>query len=219
MNECIQWCNANNGFLTALLALLSLFISVLAVVVSIKTAKLPYKKRLTLKVTFINDISKDDNGRLYYHPADICVNAVNTGNRAIDLTFLGFGCYIKVPRFYGIRKYIEREKTNINKRPKFKIGKFGLLENNTNLENLTPSKIATIRYGRTYFREFLETRIAKEKYLYAFAVDTEGWEYYCKFDTVQNVIAKLSDENSRSRSNKENEKTTPSKQKTKAKAS
>ncbi|MBR4976068.1 MAG: hypothetical protein IKY61_03360, partial [Thermoguttaceae bacterium] len=77
-----------------------MFISVLAVVVSIKTAKLPYKKRLSLKVTFKNDILRDFNGSIFFPPADICVNVVNTGNRTINLTFLGFGYYFKSPRFY-----------------------------------------------------------------------------------------------------------------------
>lgn len=219
MDECIKWCNENNGFLTAILALLSLFISVLAVVVSIKTAKLPYKKRLALKVTFINDIARDVDGSILIPPADICVNVVNTGNRAINLTFLGLGYYLKSPRFYVIRKYIERKNTKVNKSQKLKITKLGILGSDTSVENLTPSKTVPTRYNRTCLRKFLETKIDKEKMLYACAIDTEGWEYYCKFDTVQNVIAKLSDENTRSSSNKENEKTMPSKQKDKAKAS
>lgn len=82
-----------------------------------------------------------------------------------------------------------------------------------------PAQSNTTNYDKKQFREFLEMRIEEEKILYACARDTEGWEYYCKFDTVRNVIVKLSDKNSRSSSNKENEKTTPSEQKAKAKAS
>lgn len=43
LGEIIKWCNENNGFLTALLALLSLFLSAFAIAVSIQTARLPYK--------------------------------------------------------------------------------------------------------------------------------------------------------------------------------
>ena len=44
----IQWCNENNGFLTAILSLIGLVLSVTAIVVSIRTARLPYKKKLML---------------------------------------------------------------------------------------------------------------------------------------------------------------------------
>lgn len=37
----IQWCNENNGFLTAILSITSLLLSVTAIVVSIMTARLP----------------------------------------------------------------------------------------------------------------------------------------------------------------------------------
>lgn len=48
MGEIIKWCNDNNGFLTGILSLLTLFVSVFAVVVSIRTARLSYMKRLIL---------------------------------------------------------------------------------------------------------------------------------------------------------------------------
>ena len=44
----IQWCNENNGFLTAILSLIGLVLSVPAIVVSLRTARLPYKKKLML---------------------------------------------------------------------------------------------------------------------------------------------------------------------------
>lgn len=44
----IQWYNENNGFLTAILSLIGLVLSVTAIVVSIRTARLPYKKKLML---------------------------------------------------------------------------------------------------------------------------------------------------------------------------
>jgi len=46
----IRWCNENNGFLTAILSLIGLVLSVTAIVVSIRTARLPYKKKLMLLV-------------------------------------------------------------------------------------------------------------------------------------------------------------------------
>lgn len=44
----IQCCNDNNGFLTVFLSLMNLILSVTAIVVSIRTARLPYKKKLLL---------------------------------------------------------------------------------------------------------------------------------------------------------------------------
>lgn len=41
----IDWCNNNMGFVSLLLSALTLFVSILAIVVSIHTAKLPYKKK------------------------------------------------------------------------------------------------------------------------------------------------------------------------------
>ncbi|MBQ3308502.1 MAG: hypothetical protein IJG77_01695 [Aeriscardovia sp.] len=44
----VQWCNDDNGFLTAILSLIGLIFSAAAIVVSIRTARLPYKKRIIL---------------------------------------------------------------------------------------------------------------------------------------------------------------------------
>ena len=43
----IRWCNENNGFLTAILSLIGLVLSVIAIVVSIRTARLCEKRILT----------------------------------------------------------------------------------------------------------------------------------------------------------------------------
>ena len=48
MNEIINWCNNNDGFIMAILAFLSLLLSAVAIIVSIKTARMPYKKGLKL---------------------------------------------------------------------------------------------------------------------------------------------------------------------------
>ena len=42
----IDWCNNNMGFASLLLSTLTLFVSILAIVVSIHTAKLPYKMNI-----------------------------------------------------------------------------------------------------------------------------------------------------------------------------
>lgn len=40
----IEWCNNNQGFITAIFSLLSLLVSTIAIVISILTSRLPYKK-------------------------------------------------------------------------------------------------------------------------------------------------------------------------------
>ena len=44
----IVWCNENNGFLTGILSSLTLLVSVIAIYVSIRTARLPFEKKLKL---------------------------------------------------------------------------------------------------------------------------------------------------------------------------
>ena len=44
----IEWCNQNNGFISAILSIIGLLLSIIAIVISIHTARLPYKKKLLL---------------------------------------------------------------------------------------------------------------------------------------------------------------------------
>ena len=46
VKEIINWCNSNNGFATILLSALTLLVSIIAIIVSIHAARLPYKKKL-----------------------------------------------------------------------------------------------------------------------------------------------------------------------------
>lgn len=47
--ELIQWCNENVGFATIVLSALTLLVSIIAVIVSIRTARLPYKKIIKIE--------------------------------------------------------------------------------------------------------------------------------------------------------------------------
>ena len=51
--EIIQWCNNNEGFLTMLLSLFTLVTSIIAIIVSIKTAQLPYKKKIDINTFYV----------------------------------------------------------------------------------------------------------------------------------------------------------------------
>lgn len=88
--EFIEWCNENNGFLTAVLSLIGLTVSVIAVIVSIRTARLPYKKKLKLAVT-TNFIFEQNllSLKILSNIAGISVNVTNIGSRMVNLTYLG----------------------------------------------------------------------------------------------------------------------------------
>lgn len=46
--EIIEWCNNNQGFISAILSLLTLIVSIIAIIISIVTSRLPFKKKLLL---------------------------------------------------------------------------------------------------------------------------------------------------------------------------
>ena len=83
MDEIINWCNSNEGFVTALLSILTLATSIIAIIVSICTARLPYKKKLLLKFgSFIGvGLIKELQG--------IHITITNIGNRDINIADLG----------------------------------------------------------------------------------------------------------------------------------
>ena len=88
--EIIQWCNTNSGFLTGVLSLLTLAVSVIAIIISVRTAKLPYKKKLSLSSSF--DIAFMQNpitGETGSGILGISVNAANVGARNVNITYLG----------------------------------------------------------------------------------------------------------------------------------
>ena len=86
----IQWCNENNGFLTAILSLIGLILSVTAIVVSIRTARLPYKKKLMLGSSLLLGVSRIPLRGTETSLVGLSSTATNVGNRTISLTYLGF---------------------------------------------------------------------------------------------------------------------------------
>lgn len=80
MTEFLNWCNSNVGFVSVLLSALTLLVSVIAVVVSIQTARLPYKKKVLVSTG--NTISDMGIG--------LHITATNIGNRNITIKTIGF---------------------------------------------------------------------------------------------------------------------------------
>lgn len=81
----IEWCNVNEGFISAILSIVSILLSVLAVVISIIISKFPYKKKIA--ISFYTYLGAGSNtGNDYYS-----VEATNIGNRVIKVSFVGIG--------------------------------------------------------------------------------------------------------------------------------
>ena len=53
MGQIIQWCNNNDGFTSAILSVIGLGLSVIAIWVSISTARLPYRKKITVQMNTV----------------------------------------------------------------------------------------------------------------------------------------------------------------------
>ena len=84
MEQIIQWCNTNAGFVSGLLALFSIMLSVVAICVSIIVAKLPFKKKIAVGF-FTNLGLAQHKGLMYYS-----VEATNIGNRVVKVLFVGY---------------------------------------------------------------------------------------------------------------------------------
>lgn len=154
MESIIRWCNENGGFLSGVLSLLTLIVSIIAVVVSIKTARLPYTKRLILSsdITILFG-TNNLTGQPISKFAGITVNATNIGNRNVNLNFLGF----------AIRHGLKLQKMQTKDR---ELGGKGILE---------PTAVSTIEYTE---KELLGFRDLKPRTkVYCCAMDTEGTTY------------------------------------------
>ena len=85
LNNFIIWCNENQGFVSALLAAAALSLSVIAVIVSVRTARLAFKKKIA--VCYYTNIKLGPQKGI----DSFSVEATNIGNRAVRVTFIGVG--------------------------------------------------------------------------------------------------------------------------------
>lgn len=99
----IQWCNENVGFATIVLSALTLLVSIIAVVVSIRTARLPFKK--LIKIECGNYFNTDGLSGLH-------VTAINCGNIDFTISKMGFITKEKqlIVNLYSSNKYPVRLK-------------------------------------------------------------------------------------------------------------
>lgn len=155
LGEIIKWCNENNGFLTALLALLSLFLSAFAIAVSIQTARLPYKKSLKLSVYTPLQTSFFDDGKVRSELAGIDINVVNTGNQDVLIVFLGLGIKCKKRRYEKVYDLNSEWAQN---------------------KQISPAQLYSIEYKKDALSRSLSEKKQTLK-VYAYAEDSEGKVY------------------------------------------
>ena len=166
--EVIQWCNDNNGFLTALLSVVSLVISITAIWVSIATARLPYKRKIVLKSNTSIGISKLENTQRYSVKRGMSIMAINVGNRAVKVSILTYAT-----KKNG--KYCIINPTDHSFQSK---------------ELLAPSEVMEIEYSADELMKLL-SKEDKDSILYILAQDTEGNEYKKKLSSVDKFLKNL----------------------------
>jgi len=100
----IEWCNQNQGFISALLTLVTILLAVIAIVVSISTARKPFKKKLLLSTSLTLGMVTSPYVGNSPTPIGYSISASNIGNRAVNITYLGFAVKIdgRLQRVYAL---------------------------------------------------------------------------------------------------------------------
>lgn len=173
MNNIITWCNANNGFLTAVLSVVGLLLSLIAIIVSIRTARLPYKKKLKLSSSMDVAFAKNTiSGKIKSEIVGISVNAANIGSRNINITYLGI---------------IVKDKSLAGK--KQKMTKIRDVVTGTGI--VAPTEIKTELYQKNDLLYSLSL-VGKNAKIYIYATDSEGKDYYKYLGYAEKLAKSLS---------------------------
>ena len=168
MDRIILWCNNNTGFLSAVLSSLTLLTSVIAIAVSLRTARLPYRKQLLLSFS-TNILFEKRHNEVISSVVGLSVSAANIGNRNINLSYLGFA--IK-PRFQKIKHIV-----NVNRNMK-----------NTGL--ICPTDVKTVEYTADELIECFQS-LKPSTVLFVKATDTEGKQYQKRCGKVGAIYKSL----------------------------
>ena len=172
MSEIINWCNNNDGFIMAILAILSLILSAVAIIVSIKTARMPYKKGLKLGSSYNILFSQHPiTSKVNSQTVGMSITAVNIGSRDINISFLGLA--VKDKMFFSKKQKM----VGINE----DIGGKGIIH---------PTELNEANYNTSdLILAFAKIPNAK---VYMYATDTEG-KSYCHFiGKAKSIIRNLS---------------------------
>lgn len=159
----VEWCNENQGFLSLLLTIFTALISVIAIVISILTARLPYKKKLKLINNYKFGIMQTARGNL--ESMFLTVGVVNVGNRAISTDYVGLGVYKdkRLQRVYPIDRTFDC-KTILN-----------------------PSELFEMDYWAEEILK-LQNSLNSDEVMYSVVIDTEGHIAKKRFGILKNII-------------------------------
>ena len=102
----IEWCNNNNGFVSAILALFSIILSFIALIVSVIVAKYPFKKKIA--VCSYNNIGVGKNTGINFYS----VEATNIGNRVVKVLFVGLS-YKEKRKWINVYSSISKNSQNV----------------------------------------------------------------------------------------------------------
>lgn len=169
----IEWCNENNGFFTGVLSTLTLIVSIIAIAVSIHTAKLPYKKKIRLSSSldvmfFKNPITGETGSQII----GLSINAANLGSRNVNISYLGM--IVKDKTLHNGREKLAKIKDDI-----------------TGTGLIAPTEVKTEMFKKMDLVFALSKRDKRTK-IYLYACDTEGKEYYENAGYAYKLIKKLS---------------------------
>lgn len=174
MEKIIEWCNLNNGFLTAILSMVGLLLSLTAIVVSVRTALLPFKKKIKISSSVTITFSKNElTGEAHSEIVGLCVNAANLGFRNANLVYLGI--LVKDRSLHnGAQKLIK------------------IRDEVTGTGIITPTEIKSETYSKTDLQYALSSVKPYAKVL-LYATDTESKQYRRRLGTAASVLKKLSE--------------------------
>ena len=168
MEEVIQWCNENNGFLTGVLSLLTLIVSIIAIIVSIRTAKLPYKRKLrlssSLDIAFFQNPATGESGSQIM---GISVNIANIGSRNVNISYLGISVNGRQEKLTKIKDEV------------------------TGTGILAPTEVKTEFFKKADLIYVL-SKLDKKAKISLYARDTEGNEYFQKAGYAYKMVEQLS---------------------------
>lgn len=169
----IDWCNMNNGFLTAVLSLVGLIISTIAVIVSIKTARLPYKKKILLSCsTDIGCFADPASGQASSEIVGISVNATNVGSRNVNITYLGIS--VKDKSLHGGQNKMTKLRDEI-----------------TGTGMISPTEVKT-EFFKKIDLVYALAKLGNHARVYLYARDSEGREYSKKIGRANGIVKTLS---------------------------
>ena len=167
MQNIVDWCNANEGFTNILLSIISAIFSVIAIIVSIQTARLPYKRKVKISAA-TRLLFAIGSSKVSRSVAGLSINVLNLGNRDIYICYLGYA--VKIEHKYQTAYKLSDEMTGI-----------GILH---------PSEIHSNTFSYVDIINSF-SKIENGTKVYAYAEDSEGHIYKKYIDTAGNITKNI----------------------------